>query len=293
MARRIDTVDALARRRPEAVLSVDVEDYFHVEAFSDRVDRDRWGEWESRVEANTARILELFAAHGVRGTFFVLGWVAERFPRLVEDIAVQGHEVACHSFWHRLIYGLSRDEFRDDSQRAKAAVEEAAGVQVRGYRAPSFSVTERSLWALEVLAELGFEYDSSVFPIHHDVYGLPSAPRRPYEVQTPSGTIVEYPLTTFLALHRFKLPVGGGGYLRLLPWRYTLLGMGMAARQGLMPIVYVHPWEVDPNQPRIPGRIRSRLRHYTHLDKMETRLTALFDRFEFIRFCDLDPTEDL
>jgi polysaccharide deacetylase family protein (PEP-CTERM system associated) len=226
----------------------------------------------------------------VQGTFFILGWVAERFPHLVAQIAGRGHEVASHSHWHRLVYTLSPDQFREDSVRAKATIEQAAGMEVRGYRAPSFSITERSLWALDVLAELGFEYDSSVFPIRHDVYGFPAAPRQPHVVQTPSGPITEYPLTTFLGLGRFKFPVGGGGYLRLLPWRYTLRGMGMAVRQGIMPIVYIHPWELDPGQPRLSGRLRSRLRHYTNLGKTEERLSALMERYRFVPFRDLEST---
>ena len=276
---------------PQAVLSVDVEDYFHVEAFADRIDRSQWPDFESRVEANTERILELFAAHDVHGTFFMLGWVAERFPALAGRIAGAGHEVACHSYWHRLVYSLDPEELREDTGRAKAVIEDAAGAQVRGYRAPSFSITKPARWALGVLAELGFDYDSSVFPVRHDVYGNRDAPRIPHTIPTPSGPITEYPMTTFIALGRYRLPVGGGGYLRLLPRAYTIRGMRSAVAEGIVPVVYVHPWELDTGQPRLPGRLRSRLRHYTNLGRMEERLTELLEQFRFVRFRDVTPPE--
>jgi polysaccharide deacetylase family protein (PEP-CTERM system associated) len=266
------------------VFSIDVEDYFQVEAFSDVVSRGRWDQYPRRVEENTRRLLDLLGEFHVTATFFVLGWVAERSPALVREIVAAGHEVASHSYWHRLIYDLSPAEFREDTHRAKDAVEQAAGRPVFGYRAPSFSITRRSLWALSILAECGFQYDASIFPIHHDVYGMPDAPRAPFRVSTPSGELIEFPATTFQILGHYRLPVGGGGYLRILPFWYTRLGLERAAGEGLPLIVYVHPWETDPDQPRLGGRLRSRLRHYTNLDKTCARLRALLRGGGFASF---------
>lgn len=265
------------------VLSVDVEDYFHVEAFSDIVHRSAWERYASRVETNTHRLLDLLDERGIEGTFFILGWVAERFPRLVREIVRRGHEPACHSYWHRLIYRLSPEEFREDTRRAKDTIEQAAGTPVVGYRAPSYSITAESLWALDVLAEAGFAYDSSIFPIRHDTYGLPDGPRRPVRVTTRSGPIVEFPITTF-RVSRQNMPVGGGGYLRLLPFWYTRLGVQRAAADGVPLIVYVHPWEIDPDQPRLAGRLRSRVRHYTNLSKTYPRLRRLLELRPFTSF---------
>ena len=266
-----------------SILSVDVEDYFHVEAFSDVIQRSTWEQYSSRVEANTRRLLDLFDELGANATFFILGWVAERHPRLVREIVERGHEPACHSYWHRLIYTLSPSDFRSDTRQAKDVIEQAAGVAVRGYRAPSYSITEKSLWALDVLADLGFIYDSSIFPIRHDVYGIPDAPRSPFRTATASGDLVEYPITTF----RFgghSLPVGGGGYLRILPFWYTRLGLRAAKKEGLPIIIYIHPWEIDPEQPRVNGRTRSKFRHYTNLSKTSSRLCGLLSRNKFEGF---------
>ena len=233
------------------VVSVDVEDYFHAEVFSGVVDRSRWDSYASRVEGNTRRLLELLGDLNLHGTFFVLGWVAERFPGLVREIAAGGHELACHSYWHRLIYKLDRAEFREDTSRAKNVIEQAAGQAVYGYRAPTYSVIDRSVWALEILAELGFTYDSSIYPIRHDRYGMPGAPRSPFRFQTPSGPMTEFPITTFrLAGH--NMPVGGGGYLRLLPRFYTRMGLKRVQKEGVPIVIYIHPWEVDPGQPTLP-----------------------------------------
>jgi polysaccharide deacetylase family protein (PEP-CTERM system associated) len=265
------------------VFSVDVEDFFHVEAFSDVVERSQWDHFPSRVVVNTQRILDLLDSHSVEATFFILGWVCERQPGLVREIVARGHEVACHSFWHRPIFKLTADEFREDTRRAKETIEQTSGSQVQGYRAPSFSITRQSLWALEILAELGFTYDSSIFPIAHDVYGIPDGPRRPVLVHTAHGDLVEFPMTTFSVQSR-NLPVGGGGYLRILPFWYTNWGLRSAQKEDVPFILYVHPWEVDSTQPRLPGRFRSRLRHYTNLDKMERRLHRLLQRFSFTSF---------
>jgi polysaccharide deacetylase family protein (PEP-CTERM system associated) len=265
------------------VISVDVEDYFHAESFADVVQRSDWEGCSSRVEANTRRLLDLFAQLKVHATFFVLGWVGERHPELLRQIAAGGHELACHSYWHRLIYQLSPAEFREDTRKAKEVIEQAAGQGVCGYRAPTYSIVSNSLWALEVLADLGFTYDSSIFPIHHDRYGIPDAPRFPFRFSTPSGSIVEYPITTF-RMGGHNLPVAGGGYLRLLPWSYTRIGMRRAQREGLPVIAYVHPWEIDPDQPRLPGRLISRLRHYTNLGKVHGRLTKMLRGETFTSF---------
>jgi polysaccharide deacetylase family protein (PEP-CTERM system associated) len=259
---------------PANVLSVDVEDYFQVEAFSGIVDRAGWDRYPSRVEANTRRLLDLFDELEVKATCFVLGWVAHKFPALVREIAARGHELACHSYWHRLVYTLTPGEFREDTALAKTVIEQAAGQAIEGYRAPSYSVTSRALWALEVLAECGFRYDSSIFPIRHDIYGIPHAPRHPFRLETPAGPLIEYPISTF-RLGRLNLPVGGGGYLRIFPFWYTRLGFLRVQAEGLPLIVYTHPWEVDPGQPRLAAGARSRFRHYTNLERTYGRLLEL------------------
>lgn len=262
----------MAEEISKNVVSVDVEDYFHAETFSAVVDRARWDDYASRVEPNTRHLLELLGKLNVHGTFFVLGWVAERFPGLVRDIAAGGHELACHSYWHRLIYKLEPAEFREDTRRAKDVIEQIVGQPIHGYRAPTYSVIDRSIWALEVLAELGFKYDSSIYPIRHDRYGMPGAPRVPFRFQTPSGPMTEFPITTFrLAGH--NMPVGGGGYLRLLPQFYTHMGLKRVQKEGVPIVIYIHPWEVDPEQPMLPVSLSSRIRHYTNLSRT-------FDRFQ-------------
>ena len=274
----------MALTQSSNVLSVDVEDYFHVEAFTDVVNRSKWDTYSCRVEANTQRLLDLFDECKVKGTFFILGWVAEHFPALVREIVARGHEPACHSYWHRLVYTISAEEFREETLRAKDTIEQIVGKQVYGYRAPSYSITATSLWALEILAEMGFAYDSSIFPLRHDIYGIPHAPRSPFTVKTASGPLVEYPVTTFRVWGNHNFPVGGGGYLRILPFWYTRLGFERARKEGLPLIAYVHPWEVDPTQPRIPGRFLSRVRHYTNLGKTFTRLRRLLGLGQFTSF---------
>ncbi len=266
----------------QAILSVDVEDYFHVEAFSGVINRADWDRFPRRVEANTCRMLDLLDEAGVKATFFILGWVAERHGSLVREIARRGHELACHSYWHRPIYSLTRQEFQEDTALAKQIIEQAAGLAVFGYRAPSFSVTLRSLWALETLAELGFRYDSSVFPIRHDLYGIPGAPRVPFR----AGGLVEFPMTTFHWLGGLNFPVGGGGYLRMLPFWYTRAGVRRAWGEGLPLVTYVHPWELDPDQPRVPAPLKSRLRHYSNLGGAADRLRKLLRLAHFVPFRD-------
>jgi len=275
-------------------LSVDVEDYFHAEAMAECVTRENWDSMESRVVRNTQRVLELLARHQARATFFVLGWVAERFPALIREIHAAGHELACHSYWHRLIYRLTADEFREDTRRAKQAIEDATGVRVLGYRAPTFSVVKRSFWALDVLAELGFKYDSSIFPTHHDMYGVPDYSRFPCRHKSQSGTrLVEFPLSTFTAFG-MNMPVGGGGYLRILPQRYTRFGFRSLHQKERQPvIVYFHPWEIDHDQPRLNAKSRSRLRHYTNLKNMESRISDLLSRYRFAPLRELPQYEQL
>jgi len=280
-------VTAEPRRAAKNIASVDVEDYFHVESFTGVVKRDDWDRFPLRVEANTRRLLDLFDEVGIRGTFFILGWVAERFPGLVREIVARGHEPACHSYWHRLIYKLTPEEFREDTRRAKGLIEQAGGVEVTGYRAPSFSVTRASAWAAGVLLECGIRYDSSIFPVRHDVYGIPDAPRRPFWIETSSGRLLEYPMTTFrIGARGPNLPVAGGGYLRLFPFRYTEMGVRRARREGLPVILYIHPWEVDPDQPRLKAGWKSRIRHYTNLAKTADRLIRLLRMGEFTTFRD-------
>jgi polysaccharide deacetylase family protein (PEP-CTERM system associated) len=270
------------------ILSVDVEDYFQVEAFAGQVSRESWDSRPSRVVANTQRVLDLFAAHNARATFFFVGWVAERFPQLVRDVRERGHELACHSYWHRTVYSLTPEEFREDTRRAKCVIEDAAGTPVTGYRAPSWSITGDCLWALDILAEEGFTYDSSIYPIHHDLYGVPGAKRFPYTHSCRNGLeLIEFPPAT-LRLLGTNFPVAGGGYLRILPLRYTELAFRTYEniyRERL--VVYLHPWEMDPEQPRIHGSLKSRLRHYTNLRRMQARVGAVLERHSFTRFCDV------
>ncbi|GFO63704.1 XrtA system polysaccharide deacetylase [Geomonas paludis] len=266
-------------------LTVDVEDYFQVSAFARHVDRGGWDNYPLRVEHNTARVLDLFDSFGVKGTFFVLGWVARRCPALVRRIGERGHEIACHGFGHQLIYDLDAQAFREDVRSAKALLEDTAGCRVRGYRAPSYSITARSLWALDVLIEEGFEFDSSVFPVYHDIYGIPGAPRFPHLIRRPAGVIREFPLTTYplrLAGREYRLPVAGGGYLRLFPASFLARCIGsINGREGEPAVLYFHPWELDPDQPRIRAGARSRFRHYLNLKRTEGKLRSLLGALEF------------
>jgi polysaccharide deacetylase family protein (PEP-CTERM system associated) len=258
------------------VFTIDVEDYYHVSAFAGVAPPERWPSFESRVEASTSRILDLCAAADVRGTFFVLGWVADRWPAMVRRIADNGHELASHSYWHRLVYDMTPETFRDDLRRARTAIEQAAGVRVRGFRAPSYSITARSLWALDVLQDEGYEYDASIFPIRHDVYGIPDAPRHAHR----RGTILEVPGTTAL-VGGTRIPVGGG-YFRLFPYSVTRWAVSRVNRmEGKPAIFYLHPWEIDPEQPRLAAPWRSTLRHYNSLGRTELRLRRLLSDFRW------------
>jgi len=260
-------------------LTIDVEDYFQVAAFEDVVNPADWDIMEQRVVGNTEKILALLAKHETRATFFIVGWIAEKFPQLVQTIHGQGHDIACHSYWHRKVYDLSPEEFREDTRRVKSILEDIIGAPVCGYRAPSYSITRKSLWALDILKELGFTYDSSIFPVHHDIYGIPDAPRFPY---LHANGLLEYPISTFRLLH-WNLPVAGGGYFRLFPYWFTRYALRAIGRKDKQPFVfYCHPWEVDPEQPRFRNApLLSRFRHYLNLEKTSERFDRLLGDFRF------------
>jgi polysaccharide deacetylase family protein (PEP-CTERM system associated) len=262
-------------------MTVDVEDYFQVSAFESVVSRQQWAGMESRVVANTERLLAILEDAHVSATFFVLGWVAERFPHLVRRIASFGHEIASHGYWHRLVYDQTPEQFREDVRRSKDVLESLAGRRVRGYRAPSFSVTARSLWALDILVEEGFWYDASIFPIRHDRYGIPDSPRHPYSVTRRSGSLVELPAST-VAIGGANLPVAGGGYFRILPYAWTRWGIARVNRVERRPVIfYMHPWEIDPSQPRLQAGRLNRFRHYRNLHLTEARVRSLLRDFRF------------
>jgi polysaccharide deacetylase family protein (PEP-CTERM system associated) len=270
--------------------TVDVEDYYQVSAFERSIDRADWEKYDSRVEDNTRRLLDLLDLHGTKATFFVLGWIARRRPRLVREIHRRGHEVGSHGYWHRLIYEQSPEEFRGDLRLARDVLQDAVGGPILAYRAPSFSITKRSMWAYPILAEEGFAMDSSVFPIRHDRYGMPDARPEMHRIDTPSGTVWEFPMSIvrFLGMN---LPVGGGGYFRLYPLRWTLRWLSKINSVHRRSFVcYVHPWELDPGQPRLRAGSRlSRARHYLNLNATEKKLGALLKAFRFGRLCDLLP----
>jgi len=262
-------------------MTVDVEDYFHVSAFADVVSPSDWPSLESRVSANTERLLGLLEEAGVHGTFFVLGWVAERFPELIRRIDAAGHELASHSYDHGLVYDKTPDGFREDLRRARTAIEDASGVAIRGFRAPSYSITERSLWALDVLASEGYAYDSSIYPIRHDRYGIPRWQRHIHRIERDGHTFWELPGSTVRHLG-VNLPMGGGGYFRLLPYSWTARGIQRLNEvEGRPAIFYLHPWEVDPDQPRLNATPISRFRHYYNLAATEHRLRRLLREFRF------------
>jgi len=261
-------------------LTIDVEEHFQVAAFDDIVSSKDWGLYESRVEKNTKVLLDLLQQHKTKATFFIVGWTAKRHPDLVREIANQGHDVGCHSYMHRKIYDLTPEEFRKDTIKAKAILEQVTGKKIIGYRAPSYSITKKSLWAIDILDDLGFEYDSSIFPIFHDNYGIPGAPR--FRYQHESLNMIEYPISTAKVLGR-NFPVAGGGYFRFLPyWVTKRLLSSINDREKRPFIFYLHPWEVDPNQPRFKkARLFSRFRHYNNLEQTSLRFQRLLGDFDF------------
>lgn len=266
-------------------LTIDVEDYFHVTAFERQIKPDEWDTYPLRVEGNTLRILDMLDEFALRATFFVLGWVAERLPGLVREIHRRGHEIACHGYGHQLIYRLSPQEFRKDISKAKTILEDICGERVHGYRAPSYSITTESLWALDILVEEGFSYDSSIFPITHDIYGIPGGKRFPHEITTHAGKIQEFPISTFplqVGGWQSRLPIAGGGYLRLFPVALVARAIQAINTKEKQPvIVYFHPWEIDPQQPRIKASLKSCFRHYLNLERMELKIRHLLDNFRF------------
>lgn len=263
-------------------ITIDVEDYFQVAALARWAPSEGWDDFPLRVENNTLRIMDLFDEHNIKGTFFVLGWVADRCPQLVKAIVERGHELGSHGYSHQLIYNQTIETFREETERSKKLLEDISGQSVAGYRAASYSITKDSLWALDIIAETGFTYDSSIFPVKHDRYGIPDAIEVPHRLTTPKGySLTEFPITA-LKLPGYKLPVAGGGYFRLFPYwfsQWALQRVNSAQQQPF--IFYLHPWEVDPDQPRLPATGLSKFRHYNNLEVCEARLKKLLTAFEF------------
>lgn len=308
-------------------LTIDVEDYFQVQAFSRIVRFEDWDQYECRIEHNTYRLLEIINTPATssslqhrlprKATFFCLGWIAERYPRLIRDIHQEGHEIACHGYAHKLIYRQSPEEFRSDLRMAKTILEDLTGAGINGYRAPGYSITSHSTWAIDILLEEGFKYDSSIFPVQHDFYGMPGAPRFPFLLSSdgqgalscsdipdcqkqssnrlaslpflqaalrnlPSPCLYEFPLST-VRLGHFNFPVAGGGYFRLIPYALLQKGIHRINEVERQPFIfYLHPWELDPEQPKVRGAgWKSFLRHYTNLHKTESRFKKLLGAFHF------------
>ena len=262
-------------------LTVDVEDYFQVSAMAPHIARDSWDAQPCRVERNVQRLLALFAQHQAHATFFTLGWIAERYPQLVRDIVAGGHELASHGYGHLRASEQSRPDFTQDVQRAKALLEDIGGRPVRGYRAPSFSIGHTNPWAFDVLLEAGHSYSSSVYPVRHDHYGMPDAPRFPYAARPG---LIEIPITTTRVMGR-NLPAGGGGYFRLAPYKLSRWALRRVNTIDRRPaIFYMHPWEIDPGQPRVAGaNLKTRFRHYVNLARTESRLGHLLHDFKWGR----------
>lgn len=264
-------------------MTVDVEDYFHVAAFNKVINPESWEQWPCRVEQNTHKLLELFSDHNIKITFFILGWVAERYPGLVKTIRAQGHEIASHGYSHQLIYRQTPDVFRAETAKSKQILEDLGQAPVIGYRAASYSITRNSLWALDILAELGFTWDSSIFPTRHDNYGIPGSPEEPYKIITSNGAVLtEFPLTTAKVLGQ-SIPAAGGGYFRQYPYALSRWLFERASNNQTKPqIFYLHPWEIDPDQPRVPNASWfSNFRHYTNLERCMPRLERMINDFQF------------
>ena len=265
---------------PVHVFSVDLEEYFQVAAFEKHVPRDSWSDRPERVVKSTDRLLELLGEHGVRATFFTLGWIAERHPGLVRRVAEAGHEIASHGWWHRRINRCTPDELRAEAVESRRILEEVAGRRVYGYRAPSFSLVPGTEWAFDVLIEAGYAYDSSVFPVHRGDYGYPGADPEPHYVDRPGGRILEIPLTT-TTLGGWRVPAAGGGYFRLLPYGLTRRAFDRRVSEGRPGMFYIHPWELDPGQPRLDVAWPTRVRHYGGLERTLPRLRRLLGAYRF------------
>jgi polysaccharide deacetylase family protein (PEP-CTERM system associated) len=273
---------------PLHCLTFDVEEHFQVNAFDSELRRRSWGQSESRVERSTEKILGLLDRHRYRATFFVLGWIAERHAALVQRIAAAGHEVASHGYGHELVTKLSRDEFREDVRKAKKILEDVIGAPITGYRAPSFTIMRDTAWAHEVLVQEGYRWDSSVVPVVHDVYGWPGANPYSHRIDTPSGALFELPPSTVSWLGA-RLAVGGGGYFRLYPYPLLRHWLRRIEAKDQPVVFYLHPWELDPEQPRMHGPRRSTFRHYVNLHRVEARLERLLGDFGFARVHDVLP----
>ncbi|MCP3868085.1 MAG: DUF3473 domain-containing protein [Gammaproteobacteria bacterium] len=263
-------------------LTVDVEDYFQVSAFEKHIDRADWERLPCRVEANVDRILALFESKGVKATFFTLGWIAQRYPDMVKRIVGEGHEIASHGWEHVRVTFQDKDQFRDDVTRTKASLEDLTGESISGYRAASYSIGAENLWALDILAETGHCYSSSIVPIHHDLYGMPDAPR--FAFHAAAGNLLEVPVTT-VVLGGQNIPCGGGGWFRLFPYAFNRWALRQVNEKDKQPCVfYFHPWEIDPDQPRQKGvGLKTRTRHYLNLNRMHGRLDRLLDDFSWDR----------
>ena len=263
------------------IMTIDVEDYFHVSGLASVIDKARWDQYPCYVAENTLKLLAIFAKHRTKVTFFVLGWVAERYPEIVEAMSRDGHEVASHGYGHQLVYEIGPEAFYQDVTKAKHLLEDITGQAILGYRAPSASVTRNSFWALDILYDTGHQYDASIYPIVHDRYGIPDAPRFPHILQTERGrSLWEVPFST-LRVGQQNVPIAGGGYFRMFPYAYTRWGIKTLNNERQPAVVYIHPWEIHQDQPRhCPGML-NRFRHYVNLSQTEKRLHALLRHFEF------------
>ncbi len=262
-------------------LSIDVEDYYQVSALAGQFKYENWDKVSPRVINNTMKLLDVFDRHGVKATHFVLGWVADKSPDLIREIYNRGHEVACHGYSHQLIYNQTPEVFKQETIRSKALLEDIIGSEVIGYRAASYSITKKSLWALDILAEAGFKYDSSIFPVLHDRYGIQGSPTEPHVLKTPSDhLLLEYPLSTYRVLGQ-TLPIAGGGYFRLYPYWLSRHFYNQTNKKKKSFVFYLHPWEIDPDQPRVKTSLLSTFRHYNNLDVCEERLNKLLSEFKF------------
>jgi len=271
--------------RPEGIirqhyLSFDIEEHFQVSAFDSPMRRRYWDQFESRVESNTNRIIEVLGITGTKATFFILGWVAERHAGMVRNLAEQGHEVASHGYAHQLISEQTPEEFREDVRKAKGILESIVGAPVKGYRAPSFTITSKTRWALPILVEEGHEYDSSIFPVLHGRYGMTGACPWPHHIKTDSGSLWEMPPST-IGLGRVRIPIAGGGYFRLIPYWLLRNCLRKVEGENHPLVMYLHPWELDPSQPRMAGPLLSRFRHYVNLRQTQRRLEMLTREFSF------------
>jgi polysaccharide deacetylase family protein (PEP-CTERM system associated) len=274
-------------------LTIDVEDYYQVSAFESVVKYEDWDRFESRVEKNTHRILAILAGFNVKATFFVLGWVAERYPGIVKTIREQGHEIASHGYGHKVLTAMTPHQFREDIRRSKMLLEDISGQAVLGYRAPSFTIMQDTLWALPILVEEGYAYDCSIFPIRHDRYGMPGANPNSHCLSTNAGPLWEIPPST-IQIAGIRAPVAGGGYFRLFPYPMLRQLLKKVQADGQPLIMYLHPWEIDPDQPRLKGPLFSRFRHYLNLDKTEGRLKNLLRDFRFAPIKEaIDPIRQL